>query len=229
MKEQFKNLEQLIKTEYGNIAGIVIQKNGEPVYESYFNGCTDQKRVHIFSVTKSIISLLIGMAIGKGYIQSVSRKVLEFFPDYTIRQREHTIQHITLEHLLTMTAPYKYRYAPYTKYFSSPDWVVSALNQLGGRDPIGEFRYAPLIGPDILTGIIARASSMSVSAFAEKYLFEPLGISTPPNITFHNIEEQTAFYNAPYSNCWVCDSMGNNTAGWGLTLSARDMTKLGQQ
>ena len=67
-----------------------------------------------------------------------------------------SIRNITLENLLTMTAPYKYKFAPYLKYFTSDDWVKFSLEQLGGKGQIGKFRYAPLIGPDLLSGISQR-------------------------------------------------------------------------
>ena len=143
-QEKITELERLLKKDYSNIAGIVVQKGGNIQYEFYFNECTTTSRIHVYSVTKSIISILIGIAIEKGYIQSVSQKVLDFFPDYTVKRGEKTIQHVTLENLLTMTAPYKYRFAPpYIKYFTSKNWVKFSLDLLGGRGKIGNFRYAP--------------------------------------------------------------------------------------
>lgn len=56
---------------------------------------------------------MIGIAIDKGYIEIVNQKVLDFFPDYRIKRKEGTIQKITIRDLLTMTAPYKYKFAPY--------------------------------------------------------------------------------------------------------------------
>lgn len=110
------NLEDLIKKEYSNIACIIVKKDGSLVYEKYFDGYTKEDVLHIASVTKSIISILIGIAIDKGYIKNIDQKVLEFFPDYTIRRGEKTIQNITIQNMLTMTAPYKYKSEPYTKF-----------------------------------------------------------------------------------------------------------------
>jgi CubicO group peptidase (beta-lactamase class C family) len=172
-KKEIIELEKAIKDSYNNIAGIVIVKNGKTLYENYFNDCTASSVIHVFSVTKSIISILIGIAIDKGYIGNVNRKVLDFFPDYNVKKGEKTIQNITLKNLLTMTAPYKYKSAPYTKYFTSNDWVKSALDLLGGKKPVGEFRYTPLIGPDILSGILIKATGQSVLDFAKQYLFTP--------------------------------------------------------
>lgn len=220
--------EHLIKNEYCNTAGMIVLKEGKVQYENYFDGCTAQSRLHVYSVTKSIISILIGIAIDKGYIESVSQKVLDFFPDYTVKKRKKTIQNITIENMLTMTAPYKYRSAPYIRYFTSNDWVTFGLDFLGGRGKIGDFRYAPLIGPDILSGILMKTTGQSVLDFAREHLFGPLGITVERNIIFQSKEEQFAFNKAKDISGWVSDPAGINTAGWGLTLSPSDMAKIGQ-
>jgi CubicO group peptidase (beta-lactamase class C family) len=187
-------MERIISKSYSNIGGILVLKDGKIQYENYYNDCTAASTFHVFSVTKSIISVLIGIAIDKGHIKSIDQKVLDFFPDYTVKRGEKTIQNVTLKNLLTMTAPYKYESEPYTEYFTSDNWVNSALDLLGGKGKIGEFRYTPLIGPDILSGILVKATGQSVLDFATEYLFAPLGIKIPGNIVFQNKEEQLAWY-----------------------------------
>jgi len=225
---QISELEQAIKNEYNNIAGIVVFKKGKPLYENYFNECTENTPVHVFSVTKSIISVLIGISIDKGYIKNVNQRVWEFFPDYTAKRGEKTIQDVTIKNMLTMTAPYKYKSAPYTKYFTSDNWVKAALDLLGGKGNIGDFRYTPLIGSDILSGILVNATGQSVLEFATKHLFSPLEIIIKDNVTFKDKEEQFAFLKAKNISGWVADPKGTNTAGWGLTMTAIDMAKIGQ-
>lgn len=221
-------MEEVINNSYTNMGGIIVLKSGKTVYEKYFNECSAASTLHVFSVTKSIISILIGIAIDKGFIKSINQNVLDFFPDYTVKRGEKTIQSITLKDLLTMTAPYKHKTEPYTKYFTSDNWVKFALDLLGGKGQIGEFRYAPLIGPDIFSGILVKATGQSVLDFATKYLFSPLEIETKSNVIFHNKEEQMAFYEAKDVNGWVVDQNGVNAAGWGLTLTPADMAKIGQ-
>ncbi len=221
-------LEKIINGSYKNTAGLIILKNGEVVFEDYFNKNTRSSTLHVFSVTKSIISIVIGIAIEKGYIKNVNQKVLEFFPDYVIKKGEKTIQNVTLEDMLTMTAPYQYKAEPYTEYFASDDWVTSALDLLGGKGRIGEFRYAPTIGPDILSGILVRATGCSVLDFATKYLFAPLGIQVEGNVVFESKDEQLTWYKEKNVSGWVTDRKGVNTAGWGLALTTWDMAKVGQ-
>ncbi len=221
------NFEVLIKNEYSNIAGIAFTKDECLVYEKYFDGYTKDDVVHVASVTKSITSVLIGIAVDKGYIKNIEQKVLEFFPDYTVKRGEKTIQNVTIKHLLTMTAPFKYKSEPYTKVYSSDDWVKAALDLLGGKSEIGEFRYST-VGIQILSGILTNATGQTVIDFATENLFKPLRIKAPNNALIQNKEDYFAFLKDKYVTGWVADSKGVNTAGWGLTLTPRDMIKIGQ-
>ncbi len=225
---KIETFEKAVMRDYGNIAGIVVLKDGETLYENYFHECTANSRIHIYSVTKSIISILIGIAMDKGCIKSPDQKVLDFFPEYEVKKRETTIQTITLKNLLTMTAPYKYKFNPYIKYFTSDNWVKFSLDLLGGKGQAGKFRYTPLIGPDILSGILGKATGQAVINFAWENLFAPLGIVVEKNIIFHSKEEQLAFNQSTDISGWAADPMGVNAAGWGLTLSPVDMAKIGQ-
>lgn len=216
-----------IETEYSNTAGLAVLKNGKLIYEKYFDKHKETDTIHICSVTKSIISILIGMAVDQGYIRSVDQKVLEFFPDYSIKRGEKTLQNITLKNLLTMTAPYKYKSEPYTKVYGSKDWTKAALDLLGGNGDVGVFKYTT-VGTQILSGILQNAAGRSVLEFAAESLFIPLDISAPAQTIIANKEEHLAFLMDRSVSGWVVDPKGVPTAGWGLTLSTRDMAKIGQ-
>lgn len=229
-QESIEALEIKIRKEYSNTAGIVVTKNQKIVYEQYFNTCNAASRIHVYSVSKSIISLLIGIAIDKGFIQDVNQKVLDFFPNYKGKKGSECNQQITLKHLMTMSAPYKYSFAPYMyiRYFMSDDWVKFTLDRLGGKGEIGGFNYTPLVGPDILSGILVKATGQSVLDFAREHLFSPLGIAVEQNVFFNSAREQQAFNKSTNISGWVSDKKGINAGGWGLTLSPRDMVKIGQ-
>ena len=77
-QEQIKRMEEAIAADYKNMVGMVIIKDGEMVYENYYNGCSADSRIHVFSVTKSIVSILIGIAVDKGLIKSIEDKVLDY-------------------------------------------------------------------------------------------------------------------------------------------------------
>lgn len=227
-QEKIKELEETIKRDYSNIGGMIVQQNGIKNYEHYFNGYTAGNAFHVFSVTKSVLSALIGIAVDQGYIRSIDQKVLDFFPDYTPKRGEKTAQRVTIRDMLTMTAPFKYKSAPYTKYFSSDSWVKSALDLLGGKGEIGQFRYTPLLGPDILSGILTNVTGQSVLAFSYENLFSPLGIDITRNVVFHSKEEQLSIMKDHHESGWVADPQGINTAAWGLFMTPGDMAKIGQ-
>jgi CubicO group peptidase (beta-lactamase class C family) len=228
IREINKELIKIINSDYSNITGIIVQKNGIKLYENYFNGYNAGNAIHVYSVTKSIFSTLFGIAVDRGYIDSVDRKVLDFFPDYTVETGEKTIQSITIKNLLTMTAPYKYKTEPYEKFFMSQNPIQDALDLLGGDGDVGEFNYAAIGGPHILSGILVKATRQSVLDFAVENLFSPLGINVPHNVVLRNKEEHFAVMNDKNSLGWVADSQGVNTASWGLFLTTDDMVKIGQ-
>ena len=227
-QEKMIELEKIISSSYNNSTGIVVLKNGERVYEGYFDGFNSEDTVHVMSVTKSITSALSGIAIDKGCIRSIDQKVLEFFPDYTLKRGEKTLQNVTIKNLLTMTAPYKYKSEPYTKVYTSDDWVKAGLDLLGGRAGItGEFKYST-VGTQILSGILKNATGKSVIDFAAENLFEPLDIKIPHNTVVHNKQEHIAFIKQKHVSGWIVDPKGVNTAGWGLCLTPREMANIGQ-
>ncbi|MBR4319028.1 MAG: serine hydrolase, partial [Oscillospiraceae bacterium] len=98
-----------------NICQIYAFKNGTAVYHDEWHNFKTDDAVNVMSVTKGVMAILIGIAKDKGYIESTEQKVIDFFPDYTVKRGEKTIYDVTLKHLLTMTAPYKYRSEPWTK------------------------------------------------------------------------------------------------------------------
>lgn len=220
--------ERLISTNYKNITGIVVKKKGKLLYENYFNKYTASNPVHIASVTKSIFSALIGIALEKKHIKSLDQKVLDFFPDYKILEGEKAIQNITIRHMLTMTAPYKYKKEPYEKFFESDNWIKAALDLLGGKEPSQEFTYSAIIGTHILSGILVKATGQSVFDFTKENLFTPLEIGVKQNIRLGSKEEHMAFLKDKNISGWATDPQGINTAAWGLTLTPIDMAKIGQ-
>lgn len=222
-------LHELIKEKAPNICQIAAYKNGEHVYSDEWNGYAPDDCTHIMSATKSIMSLLVGIAIDKKMINSVDEKILSFFPDYQVKRGEKTIYDITIKHLLTMRAPYKGKGDPWTKVCSSENWTYTSLDFLGGKSGITrEFNYKTVCF-HILSGILFKASGMNTVDFANKYLFEPLGIEKHVNYYAKSAEEHKEFTisKAPKKNVWFADPDGLGTPGYGLCMSARDMAKIG--
>lgn len=229
MKKEFNLLHDYVKENTPNICQIVVYKDDECVYSDEWNGYKKDDCTHIMSATKSVFSLLIGIAIDKGYIKSVDEKVLDFFPEYEVKRGEKTIQQVTIRHLLTMRAPYKCKGDPWTKVCTSPDWTKTSLDLLGGRKGFtGEFNYQTVC-LHILTGILFRATGMITIDFANKFLFGPLGITPRDNFYAKSAQEHKHFTidKLPKGTIWFADPTELGTPGYGLCMSATELAKIG--
>lgn len=212
-----------------NICQIVVLKDGEEVFAGEWNGYKKADCTHVMSVTKSIMSLLVGIAVDRGMIRSTEEKVLSFFPDYVVKRGEKTIFDVTVRHLLTMRAPYKGKGDPWSKVCASENWTNASLDFLGGRNGItGAFEYRTVC-LHILSGILYQATGMKTVDFANKYLFLPLGIPAHKNFSARSAEEHKRFTieKQPKENVWFADPQGLGTPGYGLCMSASDMAKIG--
>ena len=171
-----ENLHKFIKEKQPNICQIVAYKDNKNVYSDCWNDYKKEDCTHIMSATKSIMALLIGIALDQGTIRSVDDKVLDYFPDYKVKRGEKTIYDVTIKHLLTMRAPYKCKGDPWSKVCSSNNWTYSSLDFLGGRIGLtDEFNYQTVC-LHILSGILYKATNRKTVEYANEYLFEPLGI-----------------------------------------------------
>lgn len=176
---------------------------------------------------KSIVGILVGIAIDQGYIESVHQKVLDFFPDYKLKRNQEQLKDVTIENYLTMTVPYKFKSEPWTKICTSEDWGMKALEQVGGKEQIGERFHYSTLGIQILANLLKEATGMNLKDFATKYLFELLDIKEVPIAKVYDRASQEEFYKARNNRGWVKDPSGNFTTGWGLSLTTDDFAKIG--
>ena len=224
-----EQLHQLIENSQPNICQIVAVRDGKIVYRDNWNGYKDDDCLHVMSVTKSVMALLVGIAIDRGQIRSVDDKVLDYFPDYQVKRGEKTIYDVTIRHLLTMRAPYKGKGDPWSKVCISENWTYASLDFLGGRGGVSdEFSYRTVC-LHILSGILYQATGMLTVDYANEYLFAPLGISPHVNYFARSAEEHRQFTveKTPKGRVWFADPQGLGTPGYGLCLSADEMARIG--
>ncbi|MDH4214388.1 MAG: beta-lactamase family protein [Candidatus Thorarchaeota archaeon] len=205
---------QFIDDSDAPIQGLVVTRNGYIVKEQYWNYNTENSTHHIFSCTKSFTSTLIGIAIKEGFIDNVSQRVLDFFPEMTIENMDSRKGNMTLEHVLTMTTgldwnewniSYTHPDNMYNQMFSSPNPVQFFLNLPTAYDPGTHWVYTTGAS-HLLSAIIQQVTNMTTRDFAEEYLFEPL------NMTIGG---------------WNNDAQGINNGGTQLYVTVRTMAKLG--
>ena len=222
-----EKIREVIEKEYSNTLGVVVYKSGEIILEEYFSGADRNESVHTFSMVKSIVALLVGIAIDKGFIKGVDQKVLDFFPEYKLKRNQEQLKDVTIENFLTMTVPYKFKSEPWTKVCTSQDWGSKVMEMIGGKEQIGERFHYSTLGIQVLSNVLSIASGMSLKDFATKYLFEPLGINDVPNANVVDRASQEAFNKERNNRGWVKDPSGFYTTGWGLSLTTDEFAKIG--
>jgi len=128
------------------------------------------------SASKSIISLLAGIAVDKGIIESVDDRISKYLPEYFESITDSAKHRITIKNLLTMqTGLETTSFYNYGAWVTSDDWVAYALNQPMDARPGGDMQYSTGTS-HLLSVIITKASGMSTREFADRHLFEPMDI-----------------------------------------------------
>lgn len=199
-----------------NVHSVLIVKNGYIVWEEYPEAIYNPTRLHMLqSCTKSFTSTLIGIALHEGFIDNVSRRMVDFFPDRTIANRDSRKESITLQHMLTMTEGMYWTELdyPYTddrntlkQMWDSSDAIQHILDQPMVRTPGDVWHYNS--GMSVLLGaVLEQVTGQSVEEFAEQYLFDIIGIGN------------YQWYSMPNSDVLHTDG--------GLYLCSRDMARLG--
>lgn len=229
--DHFPAIEQMIQSQYHNIQGMLVIRRGYIGYERYFNGNGPLNTHHVASVTKSVISALVGIALDAGYIKDINQKVLDYFPEYVPGANGFQKRAITLKHLLTMTAPFPFTWKPggavmepLDRLRRQTDWVKYTLDILGQKGVPSVFQYCTA-GTHLLSAILTRATGQCAREFANEHLFRPLGMREIPDPQMKSFRLEDVF--GENVTGWVADPQGNTTGGWGLTLSPRDMARFG--
>jgi CubicO group peptidase (beta-lactamase class C family) len=199
--------DEFIQNRLPDAFSFLVVKNGYLVFEKYYSWGSAEKYAVVHSVTKSVTSALIGIALEKGYLKSVDQKLIEFFPEYITYESDPRKKKIRFKHLLTMSAGFEWndRGPSMRNWYSSSNWVKSAIQLPLENNPGEVFNYNSSTS-HLLSIILTKSTKTSTLDFAKKNLFEPLGI-------------QSAF--------WREDPQGYHIGGFGLGLSARDLAKLG--
>ena len=199
-----------VRTNPVPVHSVQIVRHGQLVLDAYFHPFNEETRHDVASVTKSITSTLVGLAIDKGHMRDIQQTLLSSFPERTIVNLDSRKRRVTFEHLLTMSAGwdcgFEAKEARLTEMRRSNDWMQFMLDLPMMADPGTRWAYCSG-NCHVLSVLLTQATGTNAFAFARRELFAPLGI--------HDV-------------MWPADSRGNNH-GWGdLQLHPLDMAKLGQ-
>ncbi|UCH96030.1 MAG: serine hydrolase [Candidatus Aminicenantes bacterium] len=171
LSEALKYAEKLPR-----LNSLLIAKNNYLVVEKYFNGFNRKKPGNIKSITKNILSALVGIAIQKGYLKSMNQKIHEFFPDEFKSNRDPQKKEITIKHLMTMTSGLESTsFKNINAWISSPHWVGYVLSRKLVRKPGKTFDYSTG-NTHLISAILTKTTGMNTLEFARKHLFNHLDI-----------------------------------------------------
>ena len=190
------------------LKSLIVFKDDKIVVEAYPNqGGADQLN-DIRSASKSILSSILGHAIKDGYIDSIDQMVIDFFPEYKSDKLDPTIHKLKIKHLISMKAGFdvKETAEAYQQLYDSPDWIRHILQHKFDEEPGKQFNYHSF-NTHILSAILTKATGMSTLEYAQDALFSALGITRIK---------------------WEKDPKGYCIGGWGLSMTANDMLKLGR-
>jgi CubicO group peptidase (beta-lactamase class C family) len=203
----------------------VVEVDGRVVFEEYYRSSSASDTSSAFSVTKSVTSTLVGIALDEGAVHSVNQTLAELLPQHASDMKP-AVAAITLRQLLTMTSglPGDDVGDPPPGVFSGSDWVGNIL-RAGQQHSPGRFDYASS-SSHLLGAILAKATGGSVLDYARRKLFGPLGIDTLPAFEPVAVEENAAAYEKA-GFAWPVDPSGLHLGYALLKIRPRDMVKIG--
>jgi len=177
---EIANLIQYFSEPAFNFDSLMVVRHGYVVAEAYSAPVQKDIPHHLASISKTIEAMLVGIALDQGYIKSLDEKVLSFFPDITPANMDERKANITIRNLLDMTTGMNCD--AFTDPLSDSALIadgVDAKECLGipmNAAPSEKFQYCQC-NCYLLTRILTQVTGMDMMAFAQKYLFDPIGIS----------------------------------------------------
>ena len=209
-----------------DVRAVLVTVGGRPVLERYYDSSAEATS-GVFSVTKSVMSILVGIALDDDDLGSVEQTLAELLPDYAATMAPE-VAGVTLRQVLTMTAglPEDTAGSDPLPFETADDWIATIVSD-GLVRPAGEdFAYASA-GSHLLSAILVEAAGHSVLDYARDKLFDPLGIDTEPAAEPLAVIENLPEYEAA-SFAWPVDPQGLHLGHTYLKINAPDMGKIGQ-
>ncbi len=188
---------------------LLVQRNGVLVAEEYFHGFTPDSLHDVRSVTKSVVSILIGAAIEAGYIPSVDEPIGTYLSPVVDSIREE-VAATPIRYFLMMSSGLDWheldRGTSYSEWWQSDDMIQFVVDLPIVHAPGAQFIYNTGAS-HLLSVVLTEATGMPTLDFARQTLFDPMDFA---------------------GSSWLQEHQGYFTGGMGLRITARDMMKIGQ-
>lgn len=204
-----KNVDEFV--DFSNTSALLVIKSGKIVYERYAHGDSSSSLHTSFSVAKSFVSALIGIAISQGHIDSVNDPIRKYLPSLTSK----TFDDVTIAHVLTMSSG-----TQFDETYTDPNSDINRMgimtqkmsyleyiNTLKRAHLPGTYNHYASINTQLLGILLVTVTGESLTDYMQTNLWTPLGME--------------------HDGLWVLDEQGYELAMGGLAASARDYAKLG--
>ncbi len=182
-------------------------------FNSWWHPYLQYGKLHTMqSVTKSVVSTVIGIAVGRGDFPDLDTPVLKYFESGSVDNVDDKKRQMTIRHLLIMTTglewnedyPYSDPRNTAANMQGVPDWVKFTMDRPMSKEPGKSFQYNS--GATLILGhLFSKATGMDIEEYAVRYWFNPLGIDN--------------FY-------WKRTPFGLAETQEGLYVSSRDIAKI---
>jgi CubicO group peptidase (beta-lactamase class C family) len=231
------DLDTIVPDSYPQVRSVLVVRHGYLVYERYWQGVDASDGHNSFSVTKSFVSALVGIALRDQHLEGLDQTVEELLADHLPADADPRRRRVTVRQLLTMTSGLAGDDSLLggedgisDRMAQSRDWVRHILGRPLETTPGASWAYSSA-SSHLLSAMVADATGQSTLAFARAKLFGPLGIATddaleqevrdwPPTQAELEAYEQATV-------AWPRDPQGYHYGGAVLKLPARDLAKLG--
>ena len=200
---------------------VLVIRHGLIVVEEYMHGGAQDQSTEVWSVTKSIVSALVGIALQRGHIDSIDDLMVRYLPQYP------EFGDLTIRHVLTHTTGLEWTEEgdDFVAWLASADPVANAVRRKRLHPP-GETLLYSSGNSHFLSALIQSATGATPGEYANEHIFQPLGIRFQPQeygsgrLTWDSLLVRT-----PHS--WKRDNTGVELGAFGLSMTARDMARIG--
>ena len=200
---------------------VLIVRDGVLVVEEYFHGGAPDQSTEIWSVTKSIVSAMIGIALAQGHVDSIDDRMTRYLPEYP------EFGDMTIRHVLTHTTGLEWTEEgdDFVAWLSSADPVANAIRRKRLFPPGSELLYSSG-NSHFLSALIKSVTGKQPGDYANEYVFKLLGITFEPrHSTPTDVSWDSFLIRTPHT--WKRDKTGIELGAFGLSMTARDMARFG--
>lgn len=207
----FSAADEAIRAHYPKMRSMLIARGGTILSEHYYGGCGPSSLHDLRSATKSVLSILLGIAAAQSALPELDEPVWDSVREYAPKRPDPAWSELTMRELLTMTSGLYWQTGAKLgerfigRLHRSRKWADFILRLPVVEKQRGSFVYCSA-GSHLLSVLLTKWTGMNASEFASTYLFKPLGMS---------------------DYRWDSSPEGHSAGHIGLYLTSRDMLKLG--